>query len=397
MNTQTSQTSYMPSGGQTAASVALGSSPYGASNSNVSAASVAMSNLPKPTTNNPYMNSSSQNSHQQNFNQNQGQNYGNQNQGQNYGNQNQGQNFGRQNQGQNYGGGNQGQNYSATQNYGGGNQGQNQANKFNGNQNYGGGNQNYGGNQGQNYTATQNYGGGNQGQNQANKFNGNQNYGGGNQNQGQNYGGNQGQTYSATQNYGGGNQGQNMNPQANYGTSAFENQFAQVQIAQQELVEQQRWFTHVDKDHSGSIDAAELSQLTFGGKPLHFAAAKKLLLIFDKDRNMSIDFAEYITLHKFIQAMQRAFNATDNDRNGVLDSREIHGALQQAGFQLNFQACNALYHRYNKLNTGVDFVHFLEIAADIALLRVEFDLKDHDRDGVITLRFDDLLALIANI
>lgn len=35
------------------------------------------------------------------------------------------------------------------------------------------------------------------------------------------------------------------------------------------------------------------------------------MMVFDKDRNMAIDFAEYITLHKFIQAMQRAFNQTD--------------------------------------------------------------------------------------
>uniref|UniRef100_A0A6U1VFE7 EF-hand domain-containing protein n=1 Tax=Vannella robusta TaxID=1487602 RepID=A0A6U1VFE7_9EUKA len=383
----TSQTSYVPSGGPTAASVAMGGSAYGASNSTpVSAASVAMSNLPKPTANNPYMKNTNTQQNQfgnqaqnQNFGNtgNAGQNYGrNQNnfggnQGQNYGGGNQGQNYGgNQNQGQNYGGGTQGQNYSATQNYGananqkyGGNQQQNQ-NYGNTGQNYGGGNQN----QGQTYTATQNYG-----------ANANQNYGGHNQNHGMQGG------------------AQNMNAQANYGTSAFQNQFAQMQLQQQELVEQQRWFTHVDKDRSGSIDAAELSQLTFGGKPLHFSAAKKLLLIFDKDKNANIDFAEYITLHKFIQAMQRAFNATDSDRNGVLDSREIHHALQQAGFQLNFQACNALYHRYNKLNTGVDFVHFLEIAADIALLRVEFDLKDHDRDGVISLRFDDLLSLIANV
>lgn len=80
-----------------------------------------------------------------------------------------------------------------------------------------------------------------------------------------------------------------------------------------------------------------------------------------------------------------------------MDGREIQNALLQAGFQLNQQAINALYHRYNKLNQGVDFVHFLEIAADIALLRVEFDKKDHDRDGVISLRFDDLLSLVSNV
>jgi len=80
-----------------------------------------------------------------------------------------------------------------------------------------------------------------------------------------------------------------------------------------------------------------------------------------------------------------------------LDAREIHSALQAAGFQLNAQAGNALYHRYNKLNTGIKFASFLEIAADVALLRVAFDHSDHDRDGVVSLRFDELLSIVSTI
>lgn len=162
-------------------------------------------------------------------------------------------------------------------------------------------------------------------------------------------------------------------------------------------MEQHKWFNAVDKDRNGTVDVAELSQLTFGGKPLPFPVAKKLMWIFDKDRNGAIDFAEYITLHKFIASMQRVFNQTDTDRNGTLDSREIHQSLQQAGFQLSPQAVAALHHRHNKTNQGVDFIHYLEIAADIALLRVEFDRRDTDRDGVVSARFDDILCMVANV
>lgn len=184
---------------------------------------------------------------------------------------------------------------------------------------------------------------------------------------------------------------------AQYGSTAFQNQFAQQTVAQLELQKQQQWFVAVDKDRSGSIDVAELSQLTFGGRKLTYDVAKKLILVFDRDRNGGIDFAEYITLFKFITAMQTAFNSTDFDRNGVLDAREIGPALQGAGFRLDAQAVNALHHRHNKTNTGIDFVHFLEIAVDLALLRVEFDKKDYDKKGVIPLRFDDLLSIVANI
>ena len=47
---------------------------------------------------------------------------------------------------------------------------------------------------------------------------------------------------------------------------------------------------------------------------MSYIIAKKLLLIFDKDRNGSVDFAEYITLHKFIMAMSKVFNGTDTVR-----------------------------------------------------------------------------------
>ena len=54
-----------------------------------------------------------------------------------------------------------------------------------------------------------------------------------------------------------------------------------------------------------------MAQLTFGGRRLPFDVAKKLLLVFDRDRNGGVDFAEYITLYKFITAMQSAFDLTD--------------------------------------------------------------------------------------
>ena len=116
-----------------------------------------------------------------------------------------------------------------------------------------------------------------------------------------------------------------------------------------------------------------------------FLIAKKLVKVFDKDKNGCIDFAEYITLHKFIKAMQNVFNQTDRvffvfltfnhrfanmeqNRSGTLDSSEIAEALTGAGFSLNLQSVAALFHRQNKTNTGVDFPHFLEMAADIALV-----------------------------
>lgn len=161
--------------------------------------------------------------------------------------------------------------------------------------------------------------------------------------------------------------------------------------------ELQQWFARVDSDRSGSISAQELKNLTFGGIPLGYENALKLVKVFDRDRSGGIDFQEYATLHKFITSMQDVFARTDTDRNGTLDAREIHGALAQSGFQLSFQAVSALFQRHAKGQFGIHFPAFLSLAADIALMKSQFEWRDTAKQGRITVTLDDLLCLIADV
>lgn len=55
-------------------------------------------------------------------------------------------------------------------------------------------------------------------------------------------------------------------------------------IEQQEMQGLQQWFQMVDRDRSGTVEAEELSGLTFDGKPLGLNAAVRLIRVFDKDR-----------------------------------------------------------------------------------------------------------------
>ena len=52
--------------------------------------------------------------------------------------------------------------------------------------------------------------------------------------------------------------------------------------------------------------------------------------------NVQSDFNEYAALHKFLLSMQLAFKKADTDGNGRLDSAEIHNALRESGFNINF-------------------------------------------------------------
>lgn len=154
----------------------------------------------------------------------------------------------------------------------------------------------------------------------------------------------------------------------------------------------------VDRDRSGSISADELQGLAFGGRPLGYDSAVKIIKVFDRDYSGTIDFYEYASLHKFITSMQQSFVQADTDRNGVLDSREIAYALQVAGFSLSPRAVQALYHRHDKgRNQGVSFPMFLDIAADIALLKTQFEWLDTDRDGLVTVNLDQLIQMVGDI
>ena len=166
-----------------------------------------------------------------------------------------------------------------------------------------------------------------------------------------------------------------------------------------ELSELRKWFESIDQDRSGSITPAELQNLAFGPQrqQLGFETAVKLTKVFDKDRSGSIDFFEYATLHKFITSMQKAFADTDADRSGTLDGGEIHNALRSAGFQLSYEAVASIHRKYNRHGGGVRFPDFLAIAADIALLRTQFELFDRARAGYIQIDLNSLVVIASEI
>jgi hypothetical protein len=60
------------------------------------------------------------------------------------------------------------------------------------------------------------------------------------------------------------------------------------QLQQAELQSLWAWFNTVDRDRSGTITAAELTVMNFGGKSLEPRTAQKLIRIFDRDRSNSI-------------------------------------------------------------------------------------------------------------
>jgi len=169
------------------------------------------------------------------------------------------------------------------------------------------------------------------------------------------------------------------------------------QIQQAELQKLQAWFASVDTDRSGSITAHELQKVTFGGFPLGLDIALKLVKVFDKDRSGTIDFFEYASMHQFITLMQRSFTNADRDRSGTLDYREIHTALQSSGFTIGLAPTQLFFNKVSRGSAHINFPQFLQLGADIALLRSKFEWSDTDKDGVIHVNFSQLLEICADL
>ena len=140
--------------------------------------------------------------------------------------------------------------------------------------------------------------------------------------------------------------------------------------------------------------------------------------------------------------MQLAFKKADTDGNGRLDSAEIHNALRESGFNINFNgstpfqtsntrshnnllttpfskkiACNCLHRKYNKTGQGLDMAEWIALVgvlsplsllsssltnnccfsqvAHISLARSLFERRDLNKCGVITLKIDELMQISA--
>jgi len=170
------------------------------------------------------------------------------------------------------------------------------------------------------------------------------------------------------------------------------------QIPPHQIAEMQNWFNSVDADRSGTIEAGELAQVQLGGVPLGQGCGERLIRMFDKSSNGKIDFYEYAALHQFLKSMQNAFFQADKDKNGVLDSQEIHHALQLGGFaDVSLSAVQTFFKKYDKQRRGINFATFIDMVATMALMRSRFVWADTNRSGYIAINFNQLLEMMADV
>ncbi|OAA32539.1 peflin [Moelleriella libera RCEF 2490] len=156
-------------------------------------------------------------------------------------------------------------------------------------------------------------------------------------------------------------------------------------------------FRAVDKDGTGQLSERELSAALVNGDWTAFdiQTVRMMIRMFDSDRNGTINFDEFCGLWSFLASWRTLFDRFDVDRSGNISLQEFTDALIAFRYRLSPQFVQLLFRTYDKRNEGVmSFDLFVQSCISLKRMTDVFKKYDDDRDGFITLSFEDFLSEI---
>ncbi|APA09018.1 hypothetical protein sscle_04g037880 [Sclerotinia sclerotiorum 1980 UF-70] len=156
-------------------------------------------------------------------------------------------------------------------------------------------------------------------------------------------------------------------------------------------------FKAVDKDRTGVLTERELRAALVNGDWTAFDpyTVKMMIRMFDTDRSNTINFDEFCGLWGFLAAWRSLFDRFDKDRSGNISLDEYSEALVAFGYRLSDSFVGVLFKAYDKRNEGaISFDLFVQSCISLKRMTDVFKRYDDDRDGYITLSFEDFLLEI---
>ncbi|KAL2122527.1 hypothetical protein VTJ04DRAFT_2982 [Mycothermus thermophilus] len=156
-------------------------------------------------------------------------------------------------------------------------------------------------------------------------------------------------------------------------------------------------FRAVDKDGTGQLSERELSAALVNGDWTAFdpQTVRMMIRMFDSDRSGTIGFEEFCGLWSFLASWRSLFDRFDTDRSGNISLDEFSNALVAFRYRLSDRFVELLFRTYDKRNEGVmSFDLFVQACISLKRMTDVFKKYDEDRDGYITLSFEDFLTEI---
>ncbi|KAE8864742.1 hypothetical protein PTNB73_05630 [Pyrenophora teres f. teres] len=156
-----------------------------------------------------------------------------------------------------------------------------------------------------------------------------------------------------------------------------------------------RLFGAVDKNKSGELTEAELRTALVNGDwtPFDPHTVRMMIRMFDTNRSGTVNFDEFCGLWGFLSAWRSLFDRFDQDHSGNISYSEFSEALVAFGYRLSQQFVALLYRTYERdSRNGLSFDLFVQACISLKRMTDVFKKYDEDRDGYITLSFEEFLT-----
>lgn len=165
-------------------------------------------------------------------------------------------------------------------------------------------------------------------------------------------------------------------------------------------MEVQQWFSAVDSDQSGRINAQELSGALVSGQGRHFpeSVCELMIGVFSKERNGSIDVYEFQDLYNYMNGCINVFKSYDRDGSGSIDETELGQAMAQMGYRFSPEFYKAIMARYDPTERRkITLDSFVEFSIRLQRATENFRKRDAEQRGSVSLSFDEFIDAVVPI
>lgn len=156
-------------------------------------------------------------------------------------------------------------------------------------------------------------------------------------------------------------------------------------------------FDDVDRHKRGYLTERELSKALVNGDYTLFDAhtVRLMMKMFDRDGDGCIYFAEFGQLWKYLHDWRGVFDRFDTSKSESISYEEFSHALNAFGYSLSKGCVEFMFNAGSKLNRQgqrqMSFDMFVQSCISIKSITDTFKKYDTDRDGYVTMGFEDFL------
>ncbi|QGA22079.1 hypothetical protein EYB26_009793 [Talaromyces marneffei] len=170
---------------------------------------------------------------------------------------------------------------------------------------------------------------------------------------------------------------------------------------------------------TGALTESELGSALVNGDYTHFDpnTVKTMVRMFDRNGDGVIHFDEFVSLWRFLAAWRELFDRFDEDRSGKISLEEFEKALVAFGYRLSRTFVRVLFTTFEAKGRrragsitaapypgggggggrGMSFDLFVQACISLKRMTDVFKRYDDDRDGYITLSFEEFLTEVLSL